>query len=241
MAYRERPPADQYVAYTIQVWPTPALRFESWSWPEAWRSAYRKVAWSLALTAATQLAAGCTFVRQEIRVATTLGRVTFTISQTGTSVHILVSGFRGPHVPGPGPGDGLGLQPEPIDGLVIGLSGADRRFTVVVFFGVAPPIETVGSSVGSYYDCCGSFNSGSRNFAVVDMANIARTRHLVARNPLNCSPRSASSRTRAVRFGASIPSDGPAFRDAIPPIRFGVPGDGLVGGTENWHRLNKEE
>jgi hypothetical protein len=136
MAYGEQFSAASPLAYTIHVWPTAELAARSWSWPERRRQNFAHVAWMLALAAATQILKGGSFVKQDIKVPTIFGRVTFTIAQTGNTVHITISEFSGPHAPGPN--GGLGKQPACIGGLVLGLRGSNRYFHLVRFLGTIP-------------------------------------------------------------------------------------------------------
>jgi hypothetical protein len=134
MAYGEQFIARSSVAYTIHVWPTQELIAQSWTWSERWRTAYQEIAWAISLAAATQVLDGGTFAHREIEIETEIGRAEFTISQVGTTVHIVVSAFSGPEAPDPN--GGIEVQPHAIDGLVIGLrGGANRSFHVVVFYG----------------------------------------------------------------------------------------------------------
>ena len=55
----------------------------------------------LGLAVATQVLDGGSFARHEVEVSTSIACVRFAISQTGTTVHITISGFAGPHAPGP--------------------------------------------------------------------------------------------------------------------------------------------
>ena len=134
MAYGEQFTTRSSVAYTIHVWPTQELIAQSWMWSERWRTAYQEIAWAISLAAATQVLDGGTFAHREIEIETETGRVRFTISQDGTTVHIVVSEFSGPEAPDPN--GGIEAQPHAIDGLVIGLrGGTNRSFHVVVFYG----------------------------------------------------------------------------------------------------------
>jgi hypothetical protein len=134
MAYGEQFTTRSSVAYTIHVWPTQELIAQSWTWSERWRTTYREIAWAISLAAATQVLEGGTFAHREIEIETEIGRVRFTISQVGTTVHIVVSEFSGPEAPDPN--GGIEAQPHAIDGLVIGLrGGSNRSFHVVVFYG----------------------------------------------------------------------------------------------------------
>ena len=124
--------------YTIHVWPTDELVDESWGWPESWHAAYEEFAWMLGLAVATQVLEGGSFARREVEITTSISCVQFRISQTGTTIHITISGFAGPHAPGPN--GGITQQPTAIGGLVLGLHGANRYFYVAVFHGVIPDI-----------------------------------------------------------------------------------------------------
>ncbi len=126
--------------YTIHVWPTDHLVDESWGWPECWRAAYEEFAWMLGLAVATQVLDGGSFAQHEVEVSTSIACVRFAISQTGTTIHITISGFAGPHAPGPD--GGIAQQPTAIEGLVLGLRESNRYHHVVVFHGVAPAIPT---------------------------------------------------------------------------------------------------
>ena len=139
MAFGEQFIARGHVAYTIHVWPTHELIAQSWTWSERWRATYREIAWAISLAVATQVLEGGTFAHREIEIETEIGRAKFTISQVGTTVHIVVSEFSGPNAPDPN--GGVEAQPHAIDGLVIGLrGGANRSFHVVVFHGRVPSI-----------------------------------------------------------------------------------------------------
>lgn len=139
MAFGEQLRGDNPLAYyTIHVWPTDELVDESWGWPECWHAAYEEFAWMLGLAVATQLPRGGSFARQEVKISTSIGCVRFTISQAGTTVHIAISAFTGPHAPGPN--GGMTQQPTAIGGLVLGLRRSNRYFYVVVFHGVIPDI-----------------------------------------------------------------------------------------------------
>ena len=134
MAFGEQFIARDHVAYTIHVWPTHELIAQSWTWSERWRATYREIAWAVSLAVATQVLEGGTFAHREIEIETEIGRAKFTISQVGTTVHIVVSEFSGPNAPDPN--GGVEAQPHAIDGLVIGLRGGlNRSFHVVVFYG----------------------------------------------------------------------------------------------------------
>jgi hypothetical protein len=138
MAFGEQLRDDNALAYTIHVWPTRELVDESWGWPESWHAAYEEFAWMLGLAVATQVLEGGSFARREVEITTSISCVQFRISQTGTTIHITISGFAGPHAPGPN--GGITQQPTAIGGLVLGLHGANRYFYVAVFHGVIPDI-----------------------------------------------------------------------------------------------------
>lgn len=154
MAYGEELMGESPLAYTIHVWPTSELVAQSWSWPERRRQAYELVAGVLGLAVVMQILDAGALPEDEIEMPTSLGRVTFTISQAGTTIHIAISEFTAPDRPGPN--GGARQQPTPIDGLVLGLRGSDRYFHLVVFHGVLPSLPAdniLPSSKHRYIPC----------------------------------------------------------------------------------------
>jgi hypothetical protein len=141
MAYGERLTGEEPLAYTIHVWPTRELIEQSWAWSEQRREAFVLVAGVIGLGVALQvLEVGCV-ADDEIEMITSLGRVSFTISQMGATIHITISLFTGPDSPTPN-GGLRQQQPTAIDGLVLGLRGSNGCFSLVVFHGVLPSITT---------------------------------------------------------------------------------------------------
>lgn len=142
MAYGEEVAREIPRAFMIHVWPTAELIAESWGWPESWHTAYAQIAWTLGLAAATQVLEGGSFDGQTSEFCPPIGCVRFTIAQAGTTIHITISDFAGPHAPGPN--GGIGQQPTTIGGLVLGLREANGYFHVVVFHGAAPEVPASG-------------------------------------------------------------------------------------------------
>lgn len=140
MAFVDHLAGETPVAYTIHVWPTDDLRARSWGWSERRRKAYAQMAAAIALSVATQILEGGSFISQEIAFSCSIGTVEFAISQSGTTIRITISEFTNPD--GPPPNGGEEAQPCAIDGLVLGLSGANGYFYVAAFHGVLPPMPT---------------------------------------------------------------------------------------------------
>ena len=149
MAYGEQLTGESPRAFTIHVWPTRELKAQSWSWPECWRAAYEQVAYMLGLAVATQVLQGGSFAKRKIDIDTSIGCVQFTISQAGTTVHVTVCEFSGPHAPGPN--GGMSQQPGEIGGLVLGLHESNGYFYVVVFHGVLSDIPSRNSLFGDVF------------------------------------------------------------------------------------------
>jgi hypothetical protein len=137
------------LAHTIYIWPSRALVARSWDWPEAWHEAFAQAASQLGGLVATYVLGGLPVVQQSISVELRAGCVSFSVECRGTSIYIAVSDFEGPDEPGPdapGPNGGTRRQPYAADGLVLGLRGTGKSFTVVTFYGPLPPIPA-GNSV----------------------------------------------------------------------------------------------
>jgi hypothetical protein len=68
------------------------------------------------------------------------GRLIFTVHVSGTSIDVVIWDFEGPEDPGPdAPGPNGGMH-QTADGLVLGLRGTGKDFTIATFYGPMRPI-----------------------------------------------------------------------------------------------------
>ena len=125
-------------AHTIYIWPSRELIARSWDWPEAWHEAFERAAGQLAGLVATCVLGGLPVTQEPATRQLRAGRVSFRVRCCGTRIYIAVLDFEGPHAPGPD--GGTRKQPCAVDGLVLGLRGSGKSFTIVTFYGPLPPV-----------------------------------------------------------------------------------------------------
>jgi hypothetical protein len=125
-------------AHTIYIWPSRELIARSWDWPEAWHAAFEQAAGQLAGLIATRVLGGLPLTREPAARQLRAGWVSFRVRCSGTRIYIAILDFEGPHAPGPD--GGTRRQPYPVGGLVLGLRGSGKDFTIVTFYGPLPPV-----------------------------------------------------------------------------------------------------
>ena len=143
MAYGAEPAGADPLAHTIYVWPSRELIARSWHWPESWHAAFEQAASQIACVVASYVLGGLPVTPQPITIELPVGCIRFGVKCWGTSIYIAISEFGGPENPGPdapGPNGGTRRQPTPADGLILGMRGTGKSFTVVPFYGPLPPI-----------------------------------------------------------------------------------------------------
>jgi hypothetical protein len=135
-------------AHTIYIWPSRELIARSWGWPEAWHEAFEQAAGQLAGLVATCVLGGLPLTQEPATRRLRAGCVTFRVRCSGTRIYIAVLDFEGPHAPGPD--GGTRRQPHPVDGLVLGLRGYGKAFTIVTFYGPLPPVPAENITRGPW-------------------------------------------------------------------------------------------
>jgi hypothetical protein len=143
MAYGAEPVRGDCLTHTIYIWPSRELVAGSSYWPESWHEAFEQATSQLGCVVASYVLGGLPVTQQPITMELPVGSIRFSVRCRDTSIDIAVSEFEGPEDPGPdapGPNGGTRRQPSPADGLILGLRGTGKSFTVVTFYGPLPPI-----------------------------------------------------------------------------------------------------
>lgn len=141
MAYGAEPPRGDTLAHTMYVKPSRALIARSWHWPDSWHDAYEQATTKVARKVAACVLNGLSIVQHSVTMELPAGRISFSVTRWGRSIYIAVSDFEGPDDPeptGPGPNGGT-RQPNSADGVVLGLRGTGKNFTIVTFCGHLRP------------------------------------------------------------------------------------------------------
>jgi hypothetical protein len=126
--------------YVIYIRPSGDLIAQSWSWPPAWHRAFERAAGQLGRAVAFCILQGLPPTRRVIAQQLPVDCLRFSVRCRETSVYISISAFTGPHAPRPD--GGLRQQPYAAHGLVLGLRGSGKSFSLVVFQGRMPlPVE----------------------------------------------------------------------------------------------------
>jgi hypothetical protein len=148
MADTTKPAGADPLAHTIYIWPSRELIASSWDWPEAWHAAYAHAASEVGREVAVHVLGGLAVREQSIELRPAAGWISFTVRVFGSSIFVSIEAFEGPDDPdSPGP-DGGCEQPRSADGLILGLRGTGKCFSLVTFYGYLPPLP-VGYSPGS--------------------------------------------------------------------------------------------
>src|SRR5690606_6637981 len=113
-----------------------------WRWPEAWHEAYGRATNQLGGLVASYVLSGLPVSEQPITLRLPCGgSIGYSVRCRGTSVYIIVAEFEGPGTPnGPGPNGGLRRRPVSAQGLVLGVRGTGKCFTIVTFYGPLPSV-----------------------------------------------------------------------------------------------------
>jgi hypothetical protein len=141
MAYGAEPPRGETLAHTMYVRPSRALIARSWHWPDSWHGAYEQATTNVAQKVAACVLNGLSIVQHLITMELPAGRISFCVTRWDRSIYIAVSDFEGPDDPeptDPGPKGGT-RQPNAADGVVLGLRGTGKNFTIVTFCGYLRP------------------------------------------------------------------------------------------------------
>jgi hypothetical protein len=147
MAYATKPAGADPLAHTIYIWPSQELVARSWDWPEARHVAYEHAASEVGREVAVHVLGGLAIREQSIELRLAAGWISFTVRVFGTSIFVSIAAFEEPDGPdSPGPGGGC-EQPRSADGLILGLRGTGKCFSLVTFYGYLPPLP-VGYTPG---------------------------------------------------------------------------------------------
>jgi hypothetical protein len=131
------------LTHTIYIWPSRELAARSLAWPESWHRAFEQATSQLSGLIASCVLGGLPVTQQPLAMELPVGCIGFSVRCLRTSIYITVSEFEGSEDPGPDypePSNGTRRQPCPADGLILGLRGTGKSFTVVTFYGPLPPI-----------------------------------------------------------------------------------------------------
>jgi hypothetical protein len=143
MAFSAEPVRGDCLTHTIYIWPSRELVAGSPYWPESWHEAFGQATSQLASVVASYVLGGLPVTQQPITMELPVGCIRFSVRCRETSIYIAVSDFEGPEDPGPDaprPNGGARRQASRADGLILGLRGTGKGFTVVTFYGPLPPI-----------------------------------------------------------------------------------------------------
>jgi len=178
MAYGAEPVRGDCLTHTIYIWPSRQLVAGSSYWPQSWHEAFEQAASQLGSVVASYVLGGLPVTRQPITMELPVGCIRFSVKCRGTSIYIAVSDFEGPEDPGPdapGPNGGTRRRSSPADGLILGLRGTGKSFTVVTFYGPLPPIPAgyrlPSKATDRAFSLAGMGTRGAGNGPIVEMVD----------------------------------------------------------------------
>jgi hypothetical protein len=143
MADKHKAVGGGSLTHTLHVWPADELIAQSAYWPSWWYPAYERAARQLADRVACCILGGLPDcpgpIRTELQPS---GSLTFSVQLWGTTIEVLIWDFEGPDDPEPdAPGPDGGARQRAADGLVLGLRGTGKEFSVAPFYdGLVPPV-----------------------------------------------------------------------------------------------------
>jgi hypothetical protein len=135
------------LTHTLYVWPAHEVIAQSAYWTSRWHEAFERVARRLGEGVACCVLGGLPVCPEPIPMELLpTGKLIFTVHVSGTSIHVVIWDFEGPEDPGPdAPGPNGGVR-RTADGLVLGLRGTGKDFSIATFYGPMRPIP-LGSMV----------------------------------------------------------------------------------------------
>lgn len=135
------------LTHTLYVWPAFEVIAQSAYWPWWWHRAFERVARQLGEGVACCVLGGLPVCPEAIPMELLpTGKLIFTVHVSGTSIDVVIWDFEGPEDPGPdAPGPNGGMH-RTADGLVLGLRGTGKDFSIATFYGPMRPIP-LGSLV----------------------------------------------------------------------------------------------
>jgi hypothetical protein len=143
MADKRKAVGGGWLTHTLHVWPTDEVVADSAYWPAWWDQAYDQAARRIADVVACCILGGLPDCPEPIRMELQpSGSLTFSVHLSGTTIEVFIWAFEGPDDPEPdAPGPNGGVRRKTADGLVLGLRGVGKEFSVARFYdGLAQPI-----------------------------------------------------------------------------------------------------
>jgi hypothetical protein len=125
-----------WLTHTLHVWPSDEVIAQSAYWPVWWYQAYARAARQLADRVACCILGGLPDCPEPIAMELQpSGSLTFSAHLSGTTIEVLIWHFEGQDDPEPdAPGPDGGVRQRAADGLVLGLRGTGKEFSVAPFY-----------------------------------------------------------------------------------------------------------
>lgn len=137
------------LTHTLYVWPDREVIADSVYWPLAWHLAFDKAARQLGERVACCVLGGLPICPEPISIELLpSGWLEFSVHVSGTSIDVVIWTFEGPDGPEPdAPGPNGGVRRSTADGLVLGLRGTGKSFSITTFYDGPVPRIPVGHVV----------------------------------------------------------------------------------------------